>query len=352
VDGTAHFQTTLYTGNGTTQSIDQTGNSTFQPDMVWIKPRSAAYSHFLTDIVRGVGQRLVPDSTAAEDDRDTEFSSFDSDGFSVGMGGGQTNTDTHTIVAWQWLADNTAGETLTTGTIDSVVAANQTAGFSIFKTTLGASSSTLYTAAHGLSSAPEFWIAKEITNASGPFNVYHTGLLSPQEDRNIKLNVDLVEEENTLIWGSAAPTSSVISFNTGSWGTSKGLIVWCWHSVSGFSDFGNYKGNGNADGPFVHCGFRPAFVMVKKTTTAGNNWAIYDTARDPSNVLNPAYLRADITNAEGRESDSSQDFDILSNGFKVRNANAMSNTDNVVYIYMAWAEHPFGGSGASPVTAR
>ena len=126
-------------------------------------------------------------------------------------------------------------------------------------------------------------------------------------------------------------------------------IAYCWHEVEGFSKFGSYTGNGNADGPFIYTGFKPAWIMMKSTSDGDSfaDWSIFDNARSPTNEVN-AQLRANLTNAEL----TSNKIDMLSNGFKLRGTGTRINESGDTFIYMAFAEHPFVGDGTSPVTAR
>jgi hypothetical protein len=348
-DGSAHFQTTLYTGNGTAigsggNAISQSGNSTFQPDFAWIKGRSGATEHVLTDAVRGVTKELSSNDAGAEETVAEGLTTFGSAGFTVGSDGSY-NTSSATYAAWQWKA-NGAGSSNTDGTINTTAtSANTTAGFSLV-TYVGNGTSGA-TVGHGLGVAPNMIIVKNRDQADA-WQVYHSGNTAAPETDYLVLDTTAATADNVNRWNDTAPTSSVFSLgnavevNT----SSENYVAYCFAEVEGFSSFGSYTGNGSTDGPMVNCGFRPAFVMTKRTNST-SNWAMWDTARDTFNVANKD-LVADATNAEPVNSIS---IDILSNGFKLRttsNPNASGGT----YIYMAFAEHPFGGANTAPATAR
>jgi hypothetical protein len=344
-DGSAYFQTTLYTGNGTTNEINQIGNSTFQPDMVWAKSRSAAQSHRLADAIRGSAV-LFPDLTNAEDT--TAGISFDADGFSwTNSDGSNANDNTVTYAAWQWLAANGTASN-TNGSITSTVSANTTDGFSIVSYTGNATSGA--TIGHGLSQAPEVVITKSRDNGTGRnWAVFHADL---GPTKYLELDNNNQANTSSTRWNDTSPSSTVVTLGSQQTTNDNGaaMIAYCWHSVEGFSKFGTYTGNGSADGPFVQCNFRPAFVIVKEYTSA-DDWVMYDSTRDPYNVAGRV-LRCDTSAAEFDGRGGSRDVDFLSNGFKFRSSNATMNGSGAGYIFMAFAEHPFGGNGVAPVPAR
>ena len=344
-DGSKYFQTSLYSGNSSTQEINQSGNSTFQPDFVWIKERNRASSHVLTDAVRGVNSQLSSNLTNAEGTATDAVTTFDSDGFSLGdcseLSAGAANTTGYTYAAWQWLAANGTASN-TDGSITSTVSANTTAGFSVL--TFAGSGGT-GTVGHGLSQSPNFIIVKSRDTA----NAWYTGSdFYTTWEYYQTLNSTAAQAAGSTVWNSTAPTSSVFSIGASLNTSAEDYVAYCFHEVEGFSKFGSYTGNGSTDGPFVWCGFRPAFVIAKRTDS-GDNWAMYDAARDPYNVAEK-YLLADATNAEATFSTAKIDF--LSNGFKWRGAVNFGNASGGTYIFMAFAEHPFGGSNVAPVPAR
>ena len=342
-DGSAYFQTTLYTGTGAALEINQTGNSTFQPDFVWAKSRSGAQSHRLADAIRGSAV-LFSDSTAAEDT--TAGISFDTDGFSwTNSDGSNANDNTVTYAAWQWLAGNGTVSN-SDGDITSTVSVNDDSGFSIVSWTLGSTDNQ--TVGHGLSAAPEFMFLKN-RDAVGGWTTYHKDNTSAPETEYLRLDATNATTDSALPWNDTAPTSSVFTIGDASWfgSASDEMIMYCFRSIPGFSKFGGYTGNGSANGSFVYCGFRPALVIIKRTSGTATKWIMLDSARDLYNPTD-AFLLPNQTDAETQGTD----LDFLSNGFKGR-ANAGSfNEASTTYVFAAFAEHPFGGDGVAPVTAR
>ena len=250
-------------------------------------------------------------------------------------------------MSWNWVANGGTTASNTDGSIASTVQANTTAGFSIITYTGTGSAGTV---GHGLSSAPEWVMTKSRSNDTNDgFTIYHTGLTSASY--YVDLSKTNAEASASVVWNGTAPTSSVFSIGTAS-GTNNNsytYVAYCWHSVDGFSKFGSYTGNGSADGPFVYTGFKPAWVMTKRTNSTGS-WIIMDSKRSQFNQMSD-YLLADSTAAEVGSS-GTVDIDFLSNGFKLRsNPNGFNGSGDVI-IYMAFAEHPFVGDGTSPVTAR
>jgi hypothetical protein len=335
-----YFNTVLYTGSGADHSIGGVG---FQPDFVWIKNRTFgaannSYSHALFDSVRGVGRDLNSNETSAESAFSASFSltSFDNNGFSISDGGTLTNASGSTYASWNWLADGTSVLNQQ-GTIDSQVSANTDAGFSIVSFTSPATSSTAFTIGHGLSSAPEMIITKERDGTLG-WLVYHDELPSPK-DNYLLLNSTAANSGTvTDCWGTSAPTSSVFGMKTSvSINPSKSTIAYCFHSVEGYSKIGSYTGSASL--PFVHCGFRPAWILIKRTdTTSAESWTIKDTTRSPHNESTEE-IYANLSNAEFDDVYGNADF--LSNGFKLRSNNVHTNTTGATYIFMAFAEAPF-----------
>jgi len=330
-----YFNTTLWTGTGSSMTITGVGH---QPDFTWIKPRSVADNHVLFDSVRGVTKRLVSNSTSAEGTVSDMITSFDSDGFSLGTNSNVTGSG-RTFVGWNWLASNTTASN-TDGDITSTVSANTTSGFSIVSYTGTGSNATV---GHGLSSAPAMVIIRSRDDVNN-WRVGHNGLT----DWSYRINLESTGAQGAQadVFNSTAPTSSVFSVGTsGSTnGSGKAYISYCFADVKGFSKFGSYTGNGNADGTFVYTGFKPAFVMVKVTNTV-NQWGMFDNKREGYNVANDI-LTANTSDAES----TGAYFDILSNGFKARSTSGVTNSSGNNFIYMAFAEEPLVGD--NPCTAR
>ena len=336
-----YFNTVLYTGNGSTQSI--TGVN-FQPDMIWVKQRSAVRNHVIEDAVRGTTKALYPNLTNAEENQATSITSFDSDGFRTGAFD-DTNINTGTFVSWNWLgANGTASNT--DGSITSTVSANTTSGFSIVKFT--ASGSGDETVGHGLGVKPKMVITK-VTSTTGPWNTYNENLnSSAPEDYYLNLaSTNGSSRDSPGVFG-AGMTKSTIGVGVGVGFTSgQDYIAYCFADKKGFSKFGSYTGNGNSDGTFVYTGFKPAWVLIKQSSASGENWYLFDNKRTPSNEVNK-FLEA---NGSGGEFTFGS-LDFLSNGFKNRVNNSLNNQSGSTYIYMAFAENPLVGTNNIPATAR
>ena len=332
-----HFKTVLYTGDASNgRSITGVG---FKPDLIWFKGRNAAVSHVINDTVRGVTEHLNSNNTSAASIPGFPYlNSVDNDGFSL-LGGTSSggNISGRNYVAWCWKAGAGTTSTNTDGAVNSVVSVNQTAGFSIIKVD-GLPASTTSTFGHGLNKKPDFIIFKSRNNATN-WEVYHSSL-TPDGERKLYLNGTNAEIDSGFM-GDTPPTSSVISFNPGS--SNSNHIVYCWTEIEGFSKFGNYVGNGSADGTFVYCGFKPAFVMIKRTDTTGE-WWMYDNARGSTNPI-PRMLLANSSGVENEDS-ASYLLDFLSNGFKWRSGLSASNGNGGTYIFAAFAESPFQTANA------
>jgi hypothetical protein len=320
-----YFNPVLYTGTGSAQSITGVG---FQPDFVWIKKRSGAESHVLSDAIRGTNNFLSSNSTAAENTASGTLTAFNSDGFSLGTQG-IVNDNTFTFVAWNW---NAGGSTVTntSGTISAQVRANTTSGFSVVTFNIPGSG-TSDTVGHGLGVAPSMVILKPRT-AGTSWGVYHSGLTSAAY--YLTLQTTNAQASSNSWWNSTAPTSSVFTIGATWYGTTN-AVAYCFAPVAGYSAFGSYTGNGSTDGPFVYLGFRPAFVFWKRSDGA-ESWWINDIDRLGYNGAN----RALFPNASSAEN-TANNIDILSNGFKVRGSGGEVNASGGTYIYACFAENPF-----------
>jgi hypothetical protein len=332
-NGASYMAATTYTGNGTSQSISNAVNGVFfQPDMAWVKDRSAARSHILIDAVRGTGLTLFPNETTADQSNTDRITSFNSNGFSVGTGLG-VNASTETYVGWQW---NAGGSTVTntSGSISAQVRANPTAGFSVCTFNVGASGAKTF--GHGLGVAPKMVIVKSRTSALG-WCTYHASATTTTS-QYLQINLTSAVLSVAGIWGSTLPTSTLVGIGSGTnVNVNDDCVAYCFAAVAGYSAFGSYTGNGSTDGPFVFLGFRPRFVLFKRTDVA-NDWAIIDTARNTFNVTTKVLF----PNSSSVEGTQTTPMDILSNGFKVRNgADNYINANGGTYIYMAFAENPF-----------
>jgi hypothetical protein len=351
-----YFKAVTYTGQ-TNVGAYNNGNVTvgFQPDLVWTKSRNDASSHNWIDSVRGTLKYIRSDGTGKENTYAGSITSFNTNGYSLGTGA-DFNTLNDTYVAWCWKAggapdltssptkpfakDDVQYETLsaaniTGGTITpTAMSVNTKAGFSIIKYS---ATGIVATVPHGLGKVPEFVIVKQ-TNADGfQWMCYHVSLGAT---KGIKLQSSSGEFTDSNLWNNTTPTPSVVTLgahgsdtnNTG--GTN---IMYTFTSIKGYSKFGSYVGNNSTDGPFVYCGFRPAFVIIKRYNASGYNWMIYDSSRNTYNPVNEKLYANSPTNTITA---SDLDIDFLSNGFKVR-GNSLGLNSTGSFIYMAFAEQPF-----------
>ena len=314
-NGAGYMAAKLYTGN--TPSTNAITGIGFAPDLAWVKSRDNAQSHNLVDKVRGNNLRLRSNTTDAE--ASATFT-LDSDGFTVGA---NSESNVGSMVGWLWKAGGTSASN-TNGSITSTVNVGATQGFSVVTYT-----STTGTVGHGLGVAPSMIIMKARNNVD-QWTVGHVGL--PSWSYGLALNATSAQDLNTAFWNGTAPTSTV--FSQGSWDSGFTKVAYCFSAVKGFSAFGSYTGNGSASGNFIYTGFRPRFVLMKNTTTAGNGWIMQDSSRSPYNVVN-AYLAAESSGAEG----TGVPMDILSNGFRLTSSS--QNDSGANFIYMAFAENPF-----------
>ena len=343
-----HFNPVLYTGTGATNSVTSLD---FQPDLIWSKSRTdvGGYGHFWQDSIRGVNKRLMSNSTAGENTLTNTLDSFDSNGFTMGADSTtEMNKSGSSYVAWNWKAGGTAVSN-TDGSITSSVSVNTDAGFSIVTWTPTDTSSP-QTIGHSLGVKPNVMIVKNRSRAGTDWRVYHSSLGATKA---LNLNTTSAQIDDNGFWNDVEPSSTVFTtgngygFTTG--GATDNYVAYCFAEKKGFSKFGLYTGNGSTDGTFVYTGFKPAFVLWKRTEDAGYDWDLYDTARDTHNVA----FKELIPNGSGAESSSTVlSLDILSNGFKLRTSNGNGNDSGKPYIYMAFAENPLVGTNGVPATAR
>ena len=332
-----HFNTKIFTGNGSTQSITGVG---FEPSLTWIKNRDHANHNVLFDAVRG-GSKVIYANLANAEATASGVTAFDSDGFTLGNDS-DTNRNTNSHASWNWLA-NGQGSSNTDGSINTTyTSANTTSGFSIVKYTGTGSNATV---GHGLGAVPKMIIIKCLQQTHWWF-VYHSAVGNTK-----KLNLNTTNDSGSAsanYWNNTTPTSSVFSVGTETGVNQSGqdYIAYCFAEKKGFSKFGSYTGNGNADGTFIYTGFAPAFIITK-ITSGVDSWFMYDNKRSPFNVRGK-YLVAD-----GTGTDSNADaYDFLSNGFKVKSTATSFNGNGSTYIYMAFAEAPLVSSNGVPAVAR
>jgi len=335
-----YFQTKLFTGTGSSNSVTLDGSENMRPDWVWIKNRdSGSLGSQLHDVIRGTTKRLFSNSTDAEETDANGLTAFNSNGFTLGSNVG-VNQSSSNMVAWNWSAGGSASSN-SDGSITSTVSANTTAGFSIVSFTGNATAGA--TIGHGLGVTPKWVIVKNRSNAQNWF-IYHEGIGATKV-----IYLDLANASQTLTqgWNDTAPTSSVVSLGTEAGTNQSGanMIAYCFAEKKGYSKFSKYVGNGNADGTFVYTGFKPAFVLFKGNNTS--DWQLFDNKRDSENPVEKAY-HPDITNVASTD----QELDFLSNGFKLRDTGAHFNGSGVEFYYIAFAESPFVNSNGVPNNAR
>jgi hypothetical protein len=321
VDPSAYFQTTLYTGNGSTQEVNQSENSTFNPSFVWIKLRTIAANHELFDQVRGATKALWTNSTAAETTDAQKLQSFDSDGFTVGTNG-NVNGSGYPFVAWQWNEGATPG----------------------FDIVSYSGTGVNRTVAHNLGVKPGMFIVKQRGAAGTNWGVYHSAIGAT---KSLFLQSSGAAFTSAEYFNNTEPTSSVFTLGTNAQGNANGgtYIAYVFAPVEGFSAFGSYVGNGNADGPMVNLGFQPSFIMLKDSDNA-QGWAMYDTKRGPFNPVAASGQILFANLSSGSSGFSGNTIDIVSNGFKVRAAMLTANINNAVITYAAFAENPLKTANA------
>ena len=334
-----YFNTVIWSGDGVDGRAITTG---FQTDWTWVKRRNATNSHIISDIVRGATYKLDSSETTAQVNNydGGHLESFTSTGFTLGAGSvnsGHTNATGGTYVSWNWKAGGTASSN-TAGDIDSSVSANTTAGFSVVSWTADGGNAT--TVGHGLGSTPKIVIYKD--KAVGTWYVLYT-FVDGSQDYLVLNGTNASAGLDSATYGTATSTTiSNIGFTNGN-----GMIAYCFAEKKGYSKFSSYIGNGNADGTFVYTGFKPAFVLLKQSTST-TQWFMLDNKRNTYNVVNDR-LRPDTSDAGS----TSLDFmDFTSNGFKMRGTYNGYNVSGGTYIYMAFAESPFTTSTGIPGTAR
>jgi hypothetical protein len=335
-----YMDVVLYAGTGASNTITNGG---FTPSLNWTKARNKNDVHLIVDQVRGGNKTLIPSNGAGATGTDAEgtysvVTSFNSNGVTLGADpAGLYNASGYNYVAWQW-AGNGTGVTNTDGSITSTVSANTSAGFSVITYDGIASAGTV---GHGLGVAPKMIIVKRRSSVD-PWVVWHTSLANTEY---LYLNSTAGKATNTTYWNSTFPTSSVFSLGLTNDvnATSSTYVAYVFSEIAGYSKFGSYTGNGSADGPFLYFGFRPAFIMFKRTSSAVD-WTIYDNKRIGYNPNNYK-LRPNVTDAEYSTAGFFE-ADIVSNGFKIRTSDAEVNTSGQTYIYMAFAESPFNYANA------
>jgi len=323
-----NFGVVTYSGTGSTQAITGLG---FKPDLVWIKGRDDTTDHRLVNSSIGVGKALRSNTNGGDVSEANGVTAFGNDGFTVGSETGY-NGSTINFVTWAWKANGGTTSTNTSGTIASTVQANTNAGFSIVTYT---GTGTAGTIGHGLGKAPE-WILVKNRDQADDWVIYH---IFNGNTHYVKLNSGAGKLDNTF-WNDTTPSSSVFSVSThhSNNASTEKYVAYCWAGIEGFSSFGGWTtASDNVKGPFIHCGFKPKFVMIKMMQT-GDGWGILDSVRNTYNPRN-TILFANTTAANS--TNEAYDVDFLSTGFQVTTSNAQHNhTSYDPYIYMAFADVP------------
>jgi hypothetical protein len=330
---TAHFNTKLWTGNGSAgHAITGVGH---QPDLTWIKVRNQTGDHGLWDSVRGVSKRLQSNENSAETTT-SGVTSFNTDGFTMGT---SYNGSGNPYASWNWKANGSSTTTNNDGATTSYISHNSTGKFSIIKYTGTGSATNI---GHGLGGTPDYFIVKARSASD-----WHVWCNNFPAQKRIKLNSTGGWSTNTSIFASL-PDATKIYFGSGGDVNGSGVeyICYAWKNVTGFSKAGSYKGNGNADGSFVYTGFKPTFLFYRNVS-ATENWEMADTQRSPENLDDKLILYANANNADV----STTRFDFLSNGFKARSTNTAVNASGNEYIYLAFGQS-IVGSNNIPATAR
>ena len=347
---TDFFNTKLYTGNDGTQSVTGVG---FKPDWIWIKTRAQSNNSTVFDIVRGVTKRLRINQSNAEN-TSSGVTSFNSDGFTVGS---DSAGNSGTMVAWNWKAgtsftNDASGTGI--GTIDSAGSFNDTSGFSIVTYTGNGSSGA--SVKHGMNQKPAMLIVKDRDASNEGWLVYHQKLGAT---KYLRLNETGAAASGSAYWNNTLPTSSVFTIGNNDVINKSGddYVGYCFAEKPGYSKFGEYRGNSSDDGTFVYTGFKTAFVIFRRSSASSSNWVMQDNKRVNFSTGTNENSYSLKSNTDAAEVTNESEIDLLSNGFKFRNAITDNNADGSDYIYMAFAENPFVTSTTTdkdsiPATAR
>tara|TARA_B100000963_G_C22548720_1_gene635711 strand:+ start:183 stop:1271 length:1089 start_codon:yes stop_codon:yes gene_type:complete len=355
-DPSAHFLTQLYTGDGSNQAVTNGGNSDLQPDLLWCTSRSNGYNRGMMDSTRGPTKEINSNQATTEATLSGGLASFDSDGFT--FQGASYNTNSYTFVAWQWKAGGGSGNRTTYNESGANPGGgyqvNTTAGFSIVDYV--GTGSNGGTVAHGLGKVPH-WIMVKNRDTAQTWAVYHIKNTDNPETDILQLESTNATYDGNTYWNDTAPTSTNVTLGTSNDLNKDGdnIIMYAWTAIQGFSKFGKYKGNSSANGPFIYCGFKPAWVMVKRSDSS-NDWRMHDNKRTTATISgrNPINRRllAHTNSAEHTADGSETEMDLLSNGFKINSTSAGLNNSSGTYVYMAFAESPFVTSGGTPTHAK
>ena len=344
-DPSAYFQTLAYTASTATpsQTFTNDGNSDLKPDLLWVKNRSGwgSRNHVLWDSSRGTNANLTPNETTAE--QTTSYQTFNTNGFTVPEGFATAYSAPY--VAWQWKANGGTTASNTDGTITSTVQFNSDAGFSIQTFTSASSGNSNW--GHGLGVTPDVFIVKRRDGSSSWWGHWKGTSRTAGSGNNwqyMPLNSTAAATSLSTFKADSTTITTANDFVP----NSASMLCYAFAEKQGYSKFGKYVGNGsNTNGTFIYTGFKPAFIMSKRTDAAGHGWFIWDTKRAPHNLVQAVLY----PNSSAAESSLFQ-IDILSNGFKHYNNYGRTNPSGGQFIYMAFAEQPFVTSTGIPTTAR
>jgi len=359
-DPSQYFQTDIHTGDGSGSTETFDGNSNLQPDFLWFKSRSVTGDHGWVDTSRSKPSSnnsffiLRSNSTGGDVtvNSGSDFTAMNSDGYTYGsVHYLDLATNNSQNAVWGWKANGGSRTTFTESSNNpgGGYQANTTAGFSIVDYTGTGGAGTV---SHGLGAVPH-WIVIKNRETSGSWIVYHHKNTSAPETDILELQATNATYDSNTYFNDTAPTSSVFTVNTSN-DVNKdgdGLVAYVWTEIQGYSKFGKYEGNGESNGTFAYTGFKPAWLMIKRSDSSTNgDWAIYDNKRSASGGGNEnnKFLRANGTNTEA----SASGLDILSNGFKIRSTSSRVNANDSTYVYLAFAVHPYVSSKGVPTTAR
>ena len=344
-DPSKYFQTKVYTGTGSSLALTFDGNSDLQPDFVWVKSRTNAYSHYLYDSTRGVQKRLLTDSTAAESTLAQGLTAFGSDGMTFGTdAGANESSDDH--VAWGWKANGGTTSSNSTGDITTTVQTDSTSGFSVI--TYTGNNTDNQTIGHGLGAVPGFAMFKSRAGAvAGTGNwVTHHQSFSGTEYQFMTTAAKSSTNNNF----KSSPTNSIFTLGNSDVNESEDIVCYSWTPIQGYSRFGSFVGNGNDDGRCIWTGFKPSLVMIKRVNNSGA-WHMYSGGTYGIHAGNEMQTRLEADTADATKSHVYYQLDFLSNGFKFWEEGDNINGGDDTMIYCAWAEFPFVSSDGVPATA-
>ena len=336
------FNAITWTGNRTSNStVNNITGVGFQPDLVWLKILNNTYDHRLVDSSRGVTEAIRSNKTTVEQTEANGLYQFDSDGFSV-KGDNNYNSNGDPFVGYCWRANGGTTATNTSGTTTSTVQANQAAGFSIVQYNGSLTSTGVVTIGHGLSSAPELIIKKQV-NKTGRWYVWHTG--SSGANYMLELNTSSAQQDKSGNGNMSLPTSTVFytNYTEGSNENGYNNVAYCWHGVEGYSKFGSFEGNSDNDGPFIYTGFKPRLLFIKNIDST-SAWGVYDGERPG---FNDCDLGAWDETTGYNNNIGTYPCDILSSGFKLRTSNSTVNSSHT-WVYGAWGDVPFKYNNTHP----